>query len=128
MPEKYQVKYGAQFYEKKDVPAQKLWGFLTEFLSSQVRMIEQYTPWMFDEEPAAEEHSYKYDERANALNIHCEKRNVDLNAEMQLENEKQFNRREKDRNKALTKEIEKLKKNQSKFQKRIKKTKICRKL
>merc|ERR1719318_792622 len=113
MPEKYKLKYGEHFHEKVEVePAQTWWGILTEFLSSRVRMMEQVIPWVFDEEPLAEEQTHKYDARANAL-----KMNVDLK---KLENEKRLNKKEKDRNKALTDEIKKLKKNQSEFQKKMK--------
>merc|ERR1719318_2380032 len=110
MPEKYQVKYGEHFHEKVE-PAQTWWGILTEFLRSQVRMMEEFA-WMFDEEPLAEEQTHKYDARANALRM-----NVDLK---KLENEKRLTKKEKDRNKALTDEIKKLKKNQSEFQKKMK--------
>ena len=56
--------------------------------------MEQFTPWVFDEEPLAEEQTHKYDERANALNIHCEKMNVDLNAEKKLDNEENIDLQE----------------------------------
>ena len=63
--------------------------------SQQLELVmEQFTPWVFDEEPLAEEQTHKYDKRANALNIHCEKMNVDLNAEKKLENEENIDLQE----------------------------------
>ena len=63
--------------------------------SQQLELVmEQFTPWVFDEEPLAEEQTHKYDERANALNIHCEKMNVDLNAEKKIDNEENIDLQE----------------------------------